>query len=249
MGRLDRGRLSLIVLWNFLPQEVVVKAPDGIDIFQRVEQTEVLDGKAGQEPPGSDWFVELLATGGGGCCDDCSVYIPCTRRCICVTAIALLLLGVIAAIIALVVTVGLPPHTPVNRICVTTSNQTGFLCDDRETCLPASKVCDTRRDCINGEDEQKTLCSDIPNSLPGYLIFYCGNGRFWIYADKRCNGFNDCGDCSDELGSKASCPPCRPEQWRCTSVFHKYCDCIPRILCQDGIQDCNDWSDEYICKR
>lgn len=184
-----------------------------------------------------------------GCCNDCSVYFPCTRRCVCVTIIALLVLGIIVAIIALVVTVGIPPHTPVNRLCITTSNQTGFLCDNREVCVPASQVCDTRRNCINGEDEQETLCSNIPNSLPGYLIFYCGNGRFWIYADKRCDGFNDCGDCSDELGSKASCPPCRPERWRCTSVFHDYCDCLPRILCQDGKQDCNDWSDEYICKR
>lgn len=47
-----------------------------------------------------------------GCCNDCSVYFPCTRRCVCVTIIALLVLGIIVAIIALVVTVGIPPHTP-----------------------------------------------------------------------------------------------------------------------------------------
>lgn len=45
------------------------------------------------------------------------------------------------------------------------------------------------------------LVGDLPNSLPGYLIFYCGNPRFWIYADKRCDKMNDCGDCSDETGT------------------------------------------------
>ncbi|KAJ6662552.1 hypothetical protein lerEdw1_011689 [Lerista edwardsae] len=152
---------------------------------------------------GSSWSLcdRYFACDLPGCCNDCSANFPCTRRCICVTTIALFIVGIIVAIIALVVTVGIPPHTPVNRLCLTTSNQTGFLCDDRETCIPVSQVCDTRRNCVNGEDEQKTLCSNVPSSLPGYMIFYCGNRRFWIYADKRCNGFNDCGDCSDEIGA------------------------------------------------
>ncbi|XP_060089304.1 low-density lipoprotein receptor class A domain-containing protein 1 isoform X2 [Heteronotia binoei] len=127
--------------------------------------------------------------------------IPCTRRCICISAVALLIVGIITVIIVLIATIGIPPSTPVNRLCVTTINQTGFLCDDREACIPASQVCDHRRNCANGEDEQESLCSDLPNSLPGHLIFYCGNPRFWIYADKRCDRMNDCGDCSDETGT------------------------------------------------
>nr|XP_008107618.1 PREDICTED: low-density lipoprotein receptor class A domain-containing protein 1 isoform X1 [Anolis carolinensis] len=130
---------------------------------------------------------------------DCCKF--CTRRCICVSAIGFIILAIIIAAIAIIVTVGIPPRTAVNRLCVTTSNQTGFLCDNRETCITASQVCDTRRHCANGEDEQKTLCSDLPNNLPGYLIFHCGNPRYWIPADKRCNGINDCGDCSDEVGT------------------------------------------------
>ncbi|XP_062974334.1 low-density lipoprotein receptor class A domain-containing protein 1 [Elgaria multicarinata webbii] len=185
------------------------------------------------------------------CCKECSPEcIPCTRRCICVSAIGLVILGVIVAVSALVVTFGIPPRTPVNRLCMTTSNQTGFLCDDRESCIPASQVCDTRRNCANGEDEQETLCSDLPNSLPDYLIFHCSNPKIWIYADERCNGFNNCGDCSDEIGAWARCPPCGPQWWSCTVVvFQMYCTCIPRQLCRDGIQHCSDWSDEYICTR
>nr|XP_020655279.1 low-density lipoprotein receptor class A domain-containing protein 1 [Pogona vitticeps] len=176
--------------------------------------------------------------------------VPCTRQCVCVSAIALIILGIIAAVIAIIVTVGIPPPTPVNRLCVTTSNQTGFLCDNRETCISASQVCDTRRNCANGEDEQETLCRDLPNNLPEYLIFHCSNPRLWISADKRCNGFNDCGDCSDETGTWASCPPCGPQWWRCTMVvLYSYCACIPRSFCRDGIQHCFDWSDEYICTK
>ncbi|XP_034979971.2 low-density lipoprotein receptor class A domain-containing protein 1 [Zootoca vivipara] len=185
-----------------------------------------------------------------GCCKDCCACIPCTQQCICVAAIGLGILGVIATVIALVVTFGIPPHTPVNRFCVTSGNQTGFLCDNRENCIPASQVCDARQNCANGEDEQRTLCDDLPNNLPGYLIFYCGNRKVWIYVDKRCNGINDCGDCSDEVGTWASCPPCGPQWWGCTMVvFQMYCTCIPRHLCRDGVQHCSDWSDEYICTR
>ncbi|CAI5777118.1 low-density lipoprotein receptor class A domain-containing protein 1 isoform X2 [Podarcis lilfordi] len=138
----------------------------------------------------------------------------------------------------------------VNRLCVTSGNQTGFLCDNRASCIPASQVCDARQNCANGEDEQGTLCDDLPNNLPGYLIFYCSNRKVWVYADKKCNGINDCGDCSDEVGAWASCPPCGPQWWGCTMVvFHMYCSCIPRRLCRDGIQHCSDWSDEYICTR
>ncbi|XP_077189793.1 low-density lipoprotein receptor class A domain-containing protein 1 isoform X1 [Paroedura picta] len=185
-----------------------------------------------------------------GCCKEGSMCIPCTRQCICISAVALLIVGIVAVIIVLTVTVGVPPFTPVNRLCVTTNNQTGFLCDDREVCIPASQVCDQRRNCANGEDEQESLCSDLPNSLPEYLIFYCGNHQFWIYADKRCDMMNDCGDCSDETGTWANCPPCGPQWWRCTMVvFHAYCACIPRSFCRDGVQHCSDWSDEYVCLR
>ncbi|CAH2311197.1 low-density lipo receptor class A domain-containing 1 [Pelobates cultripes] len=170
----------------------------------------------------------------------------CTRRCVCITLAVLLVLMVIAAAIACTVTLALPSRTPESRLC-TTGNYTGFLCDDRITCLLPSQVCDSSNDCGTGEDETTSLCSNLPDSLPGYLIFRCGNPSVWIYSNYKCNEINNCGDCSDESMTFASCPSCGSDWWTCTPVLYQYCNCIPRSLCKNGVQDCTNWSDEYVC--
>lgn len=40
---------------------------------------------------------------------------------------------------------------------------------------------------------------DAPQSLPAFLVARCGNPASWIYSDQKCDGTNNCGDCSDEL--------------------------------------------------
>ena len=40
---------------------------------------------------------------------------------------------------------------------------------------------------------------DVPQSLPSFLVARCGNPTSWIYSDQKCDGINNCGDCSDEL--------------------------------------------------
>ncbi|KAJ8779663.1 hypothetical protein J1605_012547 [Eschrichtius robustus] len=131
--------------------------------------------------------------------------------------------------------------------CVTQMNRTGFLCHDRRSCIPASRVCDGIRTCAHGEDEEEALCRDMPQSLPGFLVAHCGDPASWIYSDQKCDGINNCGDCSDELSPVTTCPPCSPGWWRCPSTVFKYCSCIPRSLCRDHVQHCSDWSDEYSC--
>ncbi|KAI2517224.1 low density lipoprotein receptor class A domain containing 1 [Homo sapiens] len=139
---------------------------------------------------------------------------------------------------------GLPPGA---QACITLTNRTGFLCHDQRSCIPASGVCDGVRTCTHGEDEDESLCRDVPQSLPHFLVAHCGDPASWIYSDQKCDGTNNCGDCSDELSPVTVCPPCGPGWWRCPSTFFKYCDCIPRHLCRDHVQHCSDWSDEYAC--
>ncbi|XP_072505637.1 low-density lipoprotein receptor class A domain-containing protein 1 isoform X2 [Notamacropus eugenii] len=179
--------------------------------------------------------------------DCCGPFSCCTRRGFWISTWMLLLLVSLTLIIWLVSNFGLPPPSP-TRACATTSNKTGFLCDDRETCIPASLVCDHVRTCAHGEDEEEALCGNVPHSLPSFLVFHCSDSTSWVFEDQKCDGFNDCGDCSDE-GTLARCPPCGPQWWNCPSTFYQYCGCIPRHLCRDQVQHCTDWSDEYVCPR
>ncbi|KAM6217045.1 low-density lipoprotein receptor class A domain-containing protein 1 [Rhynchocyon petersi] len=176
-----------------------------------------------------------------------SIPICCSRRGACLSALILLLLTTLMALITLVVIFGLPSRLPGSQVCATLTNRTGFLCHDRRTCIPASRVCDGVRTCIYGEDEDEHLCRNMPQSLPIFLVARCGDPAFWIYSDQKCDGTNNCGDCSDELSPVTVCPSCGPGWWRCTPTVFTYCDCIPRSLCRDGVQHCSDWSDEYAC--
>ncbi|XP_071973385.1 low-density lipoprotein receptor class A domain-containing protein 1-like isoform X1 [Engystomops pustulosus] len=168
------------------------------------------------------------------------------RRCFCITGVVLLALGAISAFITLGVIYGIPQNQAVDitRECKAPAGQTGFLCDDRSTCIVASALCDGKVDCGNGEDESRRYCGNLPNSLPEGLVFKCASKRSWTYIDKLCDNRNDCGDCSDETALR--CPPC--PGWRCNTVFFADCDCIPKTRCNDNIQDCIDWSDETICQ-
>ncbi|KFW03151.1 Low-density lipoprotein receptor class A domain-containing protein 1, partial [Fulmarus glacialis] len=143
-----------------------------------------------------------------------------------------------------------------NRFCAASNNRTGFLCDDRATCVPARQPSVAAVPVSDGVSVPggvehvsclSALAGDLPRSLPGYLVFRCSNPAYWVYADQRCNGMNNCGDCSDEMGSLATCPPCGSEWWSCSPVLYEYCSCVPRRLCRDGVQHCLSWSDEYIC--
>ncbi|XP_060221235.1 low-density lipoprotein receptor class A domain-containing protein 1 [Meriones unguiculatus] len=180
--------------------------------------------------------------GGEGCGPLC-----CSRRGACLSLFLLLLLLMLTALLAVATVLGRPPRVPENQSCVTLANRTGFLCHDRRHCIPAHGVCDGLRTCPHGEDEDESLCRDVPRTLPSFLLAYCGDPAFWIYSDQKCDGTNNCGDCSDELSPVTACPLCGPGWWRCTPTVFQYCGCVPRVLCGDGMQHCTDWSDELSC--
>ncbi|XP_051553065.1 low-density lipoprotein receptor class A domain-containing protein 1-like isoform X2 [Myxocyprinus asiaticus] len=179
------------------------------------------------------------------CYGECCSCRCCTRRAACISGI--LLSCMIFSAVVLVLVFAIPEPPPINRDCRTPQNGSGFLCDDRVTCIPPSDLCNGAPNCPSGTDEDKLICNDLPNNLPSNIILRCGNPRFWIFIDKKCNFINDCGDCSDETGIYTSCPSCGAEWWACIPVLFQYCECIPQSLCRDGRQHCFDWSDEYIC--
>ncbi|XP_061423641.1 low-density lipoprotein receptor class A domain-containing protein 1 isoform X1 [Lethenteron reissneri] len=109
-----------------------------------------------------------------GCCEGgCQRW--CTQRCVCLLLICLLVVAVVAVAVALGVVFGVPKISGVNRECQTTLNQSGFLCDDRITCISPSKVCNQRSDCTGGADESTQYCCECtsdaaPQSVAATLV-------------------------------------------------------------------------------
>ncbi|OXA56372.1 uncharacterized protein LOC110848838 [Folsomia candida] len=72
--------------------------------------------------------------------------------------------------------------------------------------------------------------------------FACRNGNC-IPLNFICDGYNDCGDNSDEDTDTCGVPPiCRPDQFECANGI-----CIPANYVCDGDNDCGDFSDERNC--
>ncbi|XP_054853599.1 suppressor of tumorigenicity 14 protein isoform X2 [Eublepharis macularius] len=79
------------------------------------------------------------------------------------------------------------------------------------------------------------LSYDSGDPCPGK--FTCKTGRC-IELKRRCDGWNDCTDASDELNCN-----CTEKQFRCNNGW-----CKPKFWLCDGVNDCGDMSDELHCQ-
>ena len=68
-----------------------------------------------------------------------------------------------------------------------------FVCENKQTCLDYSQVCDLVRDCDDGSDE-----TDCTNH------FKCNSSEILIPKTSVCDGVFDCGDYSDECNQRCS---------------------------------------------
>uniref|UniRef100_A0A8C7RSX3 ST14 transmembrane serine protease matriptase n=1 Tax=Oncorhynchus mykiss TaxID=8022 RepID=A0A8C7RSX3_ONCMY len=75
---------------------------------------------------------------------------------------------------------------------------------------------------------------DPSNPCPNQ--FACGSG-FCIKKELHCDGWNDCGDMSDEMNCK-----CEKDQFACDNGM-----CKPKYWVCDRVNDCGDESDEKHC--
>ncbi|XP_041038565.1 suppressor of tumorigenicity 14 protein homolog, partial [Carcharodon carcharias] len=77
---------------------------------------------------------------------------------------------------------------------------------------------------------------DPSNPCPGE--FACKSG-LCISSSLRCDGWNDCGDLSDELQCE-----CEADQFTCANGM-----CKPKLWMCDRVNDCGDYSDEKACGK
>ncbi|CAG6015686.1 unnamed protein product [Menidia menidia] len=78
------------------------------------------------------------------------------------------------------------------------------------------------------------IAYDPADPCPG--MFACNSGNC-IKQSLKCDGWNDCGDMSDERNCK-----CNEDQFACGNGM-----CKPKLWVCDRVNDCGDWSDEKQC--
>ena len=105
------------------------------------------------------------------------------------------------------------------RNCKNFSCPNMFKCKD-SYCIAERNVCNGRKDCPLGEDEESTICEN--QSCKGK--FRCRNESFCLDFESVCNGIHDCPNSNDdELYCGSTCPTgcvCIGNTYQCHRFIH-----------------------------
>ncbi|XP_059214408.1 low-density lipoprotein receptor-related protein 2 isoform X2 [Centropristis striata] len=131
------------------------------------------------------------------------------------------------------------PDTPV---CI----EPFLLCRHTSTCLPQAQLCDGKKDCPDGDDEDFCI-----TTCPSQEDFRCEDRRSCISRNLICDGRSHCRDGSDEVNCPTvASPAARTNTLKCRTGS-KPCrdgtECVLYSHVCDGEKDCRDGSDEADC--
>uniref|UniRef100_A0A5S6QUQ5 EGF-like domain-containing protein n=1 Tax=Trichuris muris TaxID=70415 RepID=A0A5S6QUQ5_TRIMR len=120
-----------------------------------------------------------------------------------------------------------------------------FKCLDGNGCVSKTKLCNGRRDCLDGSDEmgcRKLTGSNGKRNCPEDH-FRCSEGNSeCIPVSWVCDGKADCSGGQDEHACHLKIP-CAPGHFSCRNRF-----CVDQRFVCDGFDDCGDGSDEEHCQ-
>ncbi|SPP89189.1 blast:Basement membrane-specific heparan sulfate proteoglycan core protein [Drosophila guanche] len=134
-----------------------------------------------------------------------------------------------------------------------------YQCGDG-SCISGYKRCNGITDCADGADEYNCLFNyeDVdydtdtdPDNNPlnecDILEFECDLGQC-LPLEKKCDGYTDCGDETDELDCPAFTATTRLTAADCSSDQF-FCDdsCLNHSIRCNGVTDCSDGRDEHGC--
>ncbi|XP_041826726.1 low-density lipoprotein receptor-related protein 2-like isoform X3 [Melanotaenia boesemani] len=121
-----------------------------------------------------------------------------------------------------------------------------LLCRHSSVCLPQAQLCDGKKDCPDGDDEESCVVSCQSED-----DFKCKDHSSCIPRSLLCDGRSHCRDGSDEVNCPTvASPVTRENVLKCRSGSKPCADgseCVLYSHVCDGEEDCEDGSDELGC--